>query len=209
MPTRRELLLACASLALPVDSALALDRADASRRYRLWLVQLSDDLARMAADVGASGSLTPAQVEQYCGNSIVPKSRGAALLVQLSERASPRRRSHRQANRYLDHTAIMLALLHSSVPAGDGGGFPENPGSRFAAIDSRVWYMHVDGGEKLHGYFADQRRFPHYLLPPSGTLERQAYPFLLFDDGHESIRLAGVSEEWMGAVVALYNNQFS
>jgi hypothetical protein len=69
--------------------------------------------------------------------------------------------------------------------------------------------MHVGGRDALQAYFNDKTHFPMYQLPPNGTLRRHAYPFLLFDESGDAVRLAGFGAEWMGAVIHLQRKQYS
>ena len=113
-----------------------------------------------------------------------------------------------RANRNAHQGSVALHLFDSALPAGYGGRFPESPGSGFPSDKYSVWYMHISKGAALQSYFDDKQKFPSFALPPDGKLVRNAYPFLLFEDSNESLRIAGIGAEWMGAVVQLYNEQF-
>ncbi|WP_233461652.1 hypothetical protein [Achromobacter insolitus] len=60
--------------------------------------------------------------------------------------------------------------------------------------------MHVDGDGRLEPYFNNPEVFKPYRLPQAGPLERNAYPFLLFEDRDGKLRLGGVSREFWDLV---------
>lgn len=64
------------------------------------------------------------------------------------------------------------------------------------------------GTRTAERYFSDPKRFKPYHLPPPGTLERNAYPFLLMDDRHGALRLGGVSAEFWNLIATLHGTQF-
>jgi hypothetical protein len=68
--------------------------------------------------------------------------------------------------------------------------------------------MHIHGGDRLQRYFEDERAFKPYHLPPDGQLERNAYPFMMFEAKTGDLRFGGFGSEWFGAVQRLDNMQF-
>lgn len=208
MLTRRDFLAAGAALAVPCAAAGSLALDSANVRYQRWIVQLNSDLSALTAHVKGPAAITEADIDKWCSTSIVPRSRAALLFSQWLTEFTANRAASLHASRNAQLGSVALHLFDSALPAGYGGRFPELPGSRFASDRYSVWYMHISKGAQLQSYFDDKERFPCYQLPPDGKLLRNAYPFLLFDDGSDALQLAGVGAEWMGAVIQLYNAQF-
>lgn len=73
------------------------------------------------------------------------------------------------------------------------------------AKDLSVWYLHVDVGDMTNTYLLSSGAFTPYRLPPAGTFERRAYPFLLMDTRDGALRLGGISAELWGLVAWLQN----
>ncbi|MNR04455.1 hypothetical protein D3C85_1204190 [compost metagenome] len=97
-----------------------------------------------------------------------------------------------------------MGVLESAIPAGQGGIYPETEAS-LKGPDLTVWYMHVDVGDMTNTYLLSPQNFTPYRLPPAGTLERKAYPFLLMESREGALRLGGVSGELWGLIVHLHN----
>ena len=209
MTTRRVSLLAGLSLALTRFPALGSSSDSAAVRYRAWLEQFKRDIARLHAYVGSEGSVSEDQVGGMCGASIAPHSRAALMVSEWIADERDNGNGRRRSTRYADLETVVLSLLELSIPAGLGGLFPEQHGSRFPSELFTVWYMHVRGPDALTSYFEDKSQFPQYALPPHGVLKRRAYPFILFEDSGNALRLAGIGAEWMGAAVHLYEKQYA
>lgn len=204
--TRRTALLCGLACATP---AWAFDRVAAGRRYRDWLRRLHAELAQLDRELPRAQAVAPADVDRFCVSSIVPASRASGTIAQLLSEA----RRHGATSRsgeivFLGSLRVVLGLLGASMPAGQGGRFPEEAGSAFAGTALNAWYMHVHAGEALERYFGEGGRFKPYRLPQDGELVRDAYPFLLFDDREAALRFGGFSSEWWGAVETLYHRQF-
>lgn len=209
MATRRVSLLAGLSLALTGFSARGAGADSASVRYRAWLEQFKRDMARLHAHAGKEGGASEEQVGSMCVASIVPHSRAALMVSEWVTGEGDNGSTRRRRTRYADVATVAMALLDHSIPAGLGGLFPEQTGSRFPSGRFTVWYMHVREPDALKSYFEDKSVFPIYALPPHGVLKRHAYPFLLFEDSGAALRLAGIGAEWMGAAVHLYKKQYA
>ena len=209
MTSRREFLWISAAFALPCAAAPTRALVGANERYRLWLVQLHADLAQLVAQTKGSRHISEGQIEKFCSKSIVPHSRGAHLLSELLSGAAERRQQGRARGHYAGPEMLTLQLLDLSVPAGYGGLFPEPAGSRFPSNRYSVWYMHLSAGDMLETYFEDKSLFSPYALPPDGQLRRKSFPFLLFETIGSTLRLAGASDEWFGAVNYLIQKQYS
>lgn len=209
MSMRRNLIINGAMLALSGTPVWGLNADSASLRYRSWLVQFRRDLAQLSKVVTDVIGASEEQVGMICKNSVAPHSRAVSMVSGWMKEGSEINNARRSARRYADWSSIALLLFEDSVPVGYGGLFPEAPGSRFPSGRFSVWYMHIGGPESLQAYFDDRAQFPNYKLPPNGTLKRHTYPFLLFEDTGNTLRLAGVGAEWMGAAVYLHRKQYS
>ena len=209
MTSRREFFWISAAFALPCAAARARAMDGANERYRQWLAQLHADLAQLAAQTKGAVGISQDQIENFCSKSIVPHSRGAHLFSELLTGAAERRSESGARVRYAGQEMVTLQLFDVSVPAGYGGLFPEAAGSKFPSNRFSVWYMHLDAGEMLEPYFKDKSLFSPYALPPDGQLRRKSFPFLLFETIGSTLRLAGASDEWFGAVNYLIQKQYS
>ena len=187
--------------------AWAFDRVKEGERYRQWYAQLQKDIETLREQVPSGKPLSNEDVERWCANSLVPGSRAIENLRSWLSSGSGVSAAGGGIV-IVGPTAIIMSLLESSIPAGQGGLFPEKEGSAFPDKALTVWYMHISGGSILQPYFADGRSFKPYRLPPPGVLERDAYPFLLFEDRGGRLRFGGVSQEWFGAVQYLHSIQF-
>jgi hypothetical protein len=205
MPTRRNVLLTGAAFAMVGTPTWGFDADSAPLRYRNWVTRFRHDIEMLRAGVAGTAGASEEQVGINCSSSIVPHSRATLMVSEwLTDLAHKR-----DASRYAGLSFIAILLLEDSVPAGYGGLFQEAPEIRFPSGRFSVWYMHVGGPDALQAYFDDKTQFPHYELPATGTLKRHAYPFLLFEDTGNALRLAGISAEWMGAAIYLQRKQYS
>lgn len=196
-------LWACAAMAQDFD------RVAAGTQYRSWLQQFHTDLQATLREVPRDEDITIAQVNRWCAGSVVPGSRAAGNVVQWLN--ASRQHGERTVSGEIVYRGPMTVLLHlfrSSIPAGEGGLYPEPEGSPYPDGQLSVWYMHIHSGDLLQDYFDHPKRFAPYRLPPAGVLERNAYPFLLFQLHEGRLRFGGVGQEWWGAFETLYNKQF-
>ncbi|TCW77894.1 hypothetical protein C5O80_32420 [Burkholderia sp. SRS-46] len=183
----------------------AFDRAAEAQRYRAWLAQFEADFATLQQRRASGTPVTDEALEQIFAKSVVPKSRAVPLLKTVAEHVGA---SAGAGFAVAGAGRIFFDVLRASVPAGEGGIYPEND-PKIAARDLTVWYMHVGtGGDTAERYFSDPKRFNPYHLPPPGTLERNAYPFLLMDDRHGTLRLGGVGAEFWNLIATLHGTQF-
>ncbi|WP_063900976.1 hypothetical protein [Burkholderia ubonensis] len=183
----------------------AFDRAAEAQRYRAWLAQFEADFATLQQRSASGGPISDDEFERIFAKSVVPKSRAVPLLKTVAEHAGV---SAGAGFAVAGAGRIFFDVLRESVPAGEGGIYPETD-PKIAARDLTVWYMHIGtGGETAERYFSDPKRFKPYHLPPPGTLERNAYPFLLMDDRHGALRLGGVSAEFWNLIATLHGTQF-
>lgn len=198
--------LLCCALLMGAAPVSAFDRVKEGERYRQWYAQLQKDIESLLAHVPSGAPLTNEDIERWCANSLVPGSRAIHNLRDwLSGGAGISRAGGGIA--IVGPTTILISLLESSIPAGQGGLFPEKEGSGFPDKTLTVWYMHIPGNSVLQPYFDDARNFKPYRLPAEGVLERNAFPFLLFEDKGGRLRFGGVSQEWFGAVQYLHGIQ--
>lgn len=203
---RRQWLLSAASMVLLNGQAFAFNRVQAGERYRRWLQQLKEDIGVLATQLPPDEPVLVEYVDTWCSKSIVPGSRAAQNFsewINLSWLEGERRVSGEIA--FFGRLSVAMHLLEASIPAGEGGLFPEPELSPYPDRALSVWYMHIDAGGLLDRYF--DTLTPH-RLPPAGTLERNVYPFLLFEDRGAALRLGGVSREWFGAMQSAYDLQF-
>lgn len=209
MSTRRDFLLTGVTLAIAGTPSWGFEAERTTLRYRNWLSRFQRDLVELGADLAVKPGVSDDRVGIICKSSIVPHSRAALMISEWLAEVADKRDDHRGARRYVGLDSVVMLLLEDSVPAGFGGLFPETSESRFPSNRFSVWYMHIGGPEALQAYFDDKAQFPNYQLPPNGTLKRHAYPFLLFEDAGNMLRLAGIGAEWMGAAVYLHRKQYA
>jgi len=194
-------------LILAAGPAHAFDRIAASTQYQQWLVQLKSDINTVYRQVPREQEISKADIARWCAESVVPGSRGEDNLAEWlnSNRGQP---SHTRSGEiiYVSAFRVLMNLFEASIPAGDGGIFPEPVGSPYPDLKLHAIYMHIDGGESLERYFKEA--FIPYRLPPEGKVERDAYPFLLFEQSKGKLRFGGVGKEWWGAFQRIYNVQF-
>lgn len=196
----RRALAACLCLAwLFAGSASAedFDRAAELKRYRTWLAVFTQDMDRLAA---ARSPLNDAQLDTLFEKSVVPGSRAAGFIRE----AFTRRNSNGDYRPQYGPRPVFLGVLASGIPAGQGGTYPESDAA-FKGADLTVWYLHVDVGDMTNTYLLSSGHFTPYRLPPAGTFERNAYPFLLMESRGGALRLGGVSTELWGLVAWLHN----
>ncbi len=204
---RRRLMTALVCSGALASPALAFDRVAQKKRYGVWLQSLRADLNELRRRVPDGEEVTLEHVAEWCQRSVVPGSRFAQNLAQLVTQA--RAQSNVPGRRHRGTLDVTLLTFRSAIPAGQGGMFPEPQDSGFSDGTLRVWYMHIHDHGHLAGYFKDPSHFDPYRLPPDGQLQRKAYPFLLFEDQPDRLRLGGVSAEWHGAVTRIFDIQFT
>lgn len=168
--------------------AQGFDRQAENQRYRQWLSDFKQDLERLrqSPDPGS------ADVDSLFARTLVPGSRATQLARELAK--APGGTTSGEIH-FVGIPRIFLAVLSDAVVAGDGGVYPETQAA-YGKDTLRVRYMHVDGGGRLEPYFNNPDVFKPYRLPETGILERDAYPFLLFEDRDGKLRLGGVSKEF-------------
>lgn len=208
--TRRACLRAGLCIGLTAGQRVwAFDRASEGQRYRRWLADFQRDVRRLATEVTADTALTLEHVHRCCASTVVPHSRAASNVLEWVGSSRPTRRSGSYGEiAWAGPLQLVLRVLSLSVPAGNGGLYPEPAGSDLPDRALSVWYMHINGGEDLQRYFDHPKSFAPYHLPPDGQLERKAYPFLLFEDQPTGLRWGGIGQEWFGAIQSLYDMQF-
>jgi hypothetical protein len=173
------------------------NRAAELARYRSWLKDFTQDLDRLSA---TRRPLSDAQLDEMFARTVVPGSRAAGFIRQTFARRGT-------DGTYTAQTGprrVLLGVLNSGIPAGQGGRYPETDPALDVA-DLTVWYLHVDVGDMTNTYLLSGEHFTPYRLPPPGKLERKAYPFLLMQTDHGALRLGGVSSELWGLIVYLHN----
>jgi len=196
----RRVLTACLCLAwLLAGNAMAqeFDRAAELKHYRAWLDVFTQDMDRLAA---TREPLTDAQLDALFERSVVPGSRGAGFI----RGAFARQTGDGAYRSHYGPRPVFMGVLESGIPAGQGGRYPETDDT-LASTDLTVWYLHVDVGDMTNTYLLSSGQFTPYRLPPAGTFERKAYPFLLMESREGALRLGGVSAELWGLVTWLHN----
>lgn len=190
--TRLLLLAFLLSLCCGAAAAQPFDLQAENARYRQWLADFRADLLRLRQ----SPDPAAADIDSLFARTIVPGSRATQLVKTLGEAPGD---STSGEIHFAGFARVFLAALADSVVAGDGGDFPETQ-AKYQKHVLRVRYMHVDGDGRLEPYFNNPEVFKPYRLPQAGTLERNAYPFLLFEDRDGKLRLGGVSREFWDLV---------
>ncbi|QVQ24509.1 hypothetical protein [Achromobacter deleyi] len=184
---------------LLAGSATAQDfnRAAELQRYRTWLKDFTQDMDRLSA---TRRPISGEQLDAMFERTVVPGSRAAGFIRgTFTQRGSDGAYVPRYGPR-----PVFMGVLESAIPAGQGGIYPETEAA-LKGPDLTVWYMHVDVGDMTNAYLLSPENFTPYRLPPSGTLERKAYPFLLMESREGALRLGGVSGELWGLIVYLHN----
>jgi len=195
--------LGCASKAVA-----AFDKAVASVQYREWYARLQADIATLDKQVPAGQQVTEADVARLCESSVVPGSRGTKnLAVWLNHaRKSPSHTVHGEIV-IVGEFLVLMHMFEQAIPVGEGGLFPETPGNGFPDRGLKVIYMDTHGCDGLDSASVGEL-FKPYHLPPAGILERDAYPFLLFEEINGLLRYGGMGREWMGVLRDIYSTQF-
>ena len=173
------------------------NRAAELLRYRTWLTAFKQDLDRLSA---TSRPLSETELDALFTRTVTPGTRGAGFIRQaFTQRGGEGGYFPRPGPR-----AVLMAVLDSAIPAGQGGIYPEADPA-LNVTDLTVWYLHVDVGDMANTYLLSGEHFTPYRLPPPGKLERNAYPFLLMDTRDGALRLGGVSSELWGLIAYLHN----
>ena len=195
--------LGCASKALA-----AFDRLVASERYRAWYARMQADIATVDKQVPAGQQITEADVAHLCEGSVVPGSRGTKnLVVWLNQaRKNPSHTVHGEIA-IVGEFLVLMHMFEQATPAGEGGLFPETQGNRFPDRSLQVIYMDTRSCDGIDSASVGEL-FKPYHLPPAGILERDAYPFLLFEEKDGRLRYGGMGREWLGVLHNIYSTQF-
>ncbi|HZX32188.1 MAG TPA: tetratricopeptide repeat protein, partial [Rhodocyclaceae bacterium] len=118
-----------------------------------------------------------AKLRLVFGDVVDAGPKGDALLLSLLEPSSPR---------FISPMGVMLqGVVNTACPVGYGGTF--NDGGR----DVELWYVdfRFDGADVL-------KAFREAALPPFGSLERDAFPALVFvRDGQQRLKWYAISRE--------------
>ncbi|MFY3139782.1 hypothetical protein ACOTFI_24105 [Achromobacter xylosoxidans] len=173
------------------------DRVAELARYRAWLTVFKHDLLQLSE---ARRALSGAELDAMFARSVVPGSRGAAFVRQTFTRPA----AEGAFSPFHGPRRVLMAVLDSAIPAGQGGRYPESDPA-LDGTDLTVWYLHVDVGDMANTYLLSEEHFKPYRLPPAGTLERDAYPFVLMDTRGATPRLGGISAELWGLIAYLHN----
>lgn len=187
----------------------AFDRAAAGAAYEQWFEHFIADVGHLRNALIDNPDLTPEDVDRICAASIAPHSRMSAFILDLAQN-SVRQGDVHSGGEIVSFGPLYLLqyFLAESLPAGDGGLWPEPDAKQFPTTDVRVLYVHINGGSILAGHLNNPDYFAPYHLPPDGVLQRKAYPFLLFQNQQGRLRLAGLGQEYWGALNYLYSIQF-
>lgn len=205
----RSILFCGMGLLLCCLPAQGFDRIAAGTQYRQWLAQLKTDIGTLQKNVPTDREITQADVEHWCAQSVVPGSRGVINItswLNLSRHQPAYSVSGEIV--FSGPMVVLMRLLEQEIPAGDGGLFPEAAGSSFPDHLLHVVYMHVHSSDSDERFFSQSDTFKPYHLPLEGQLERQAYPFLLFEQNEARWRFGGISAEWWAVAQYFYNVQF-
>jgi hypothetical protein len=189
----------CLGCLLAGSAAMAQDfnRAAELKRYRTWLKEFQQDMDRLSA---TRRPISGEQLDAMFERTVVPGSRAAGFIRgTFTQRGGDGAYVPRYGPR-----PVFMGVLESAIPAGQGGIYPETEAA-LKGPDLTVWYMHVDVGDMTNTYLLSPQNFTPYRLPPAGTLERKAYPFLLMESREGALRLGGVSGELWGLIVHLHN----
>ncbi|MFD4839734.1 hypothetical protein ACFWP0_19675 [Achromobacter sp. NPDC058515] len=184
---------------LLAGSAMAhgFNRAAELQRYRAWLKDFTQDMDTLSA---TRRPVSAEQLDAMFARTVVPGSRAAGFIRgAFTQRVADGAYFPQYGPR-----PVFMGVLESAIPAGQGGIYPETEAA-LQGQDLAVWYMHVDVGDMANTYLLSPENFTPYRLPPAGTLERKAYPFLLMESREGALRLGGVSSELWGLIAYLHN----
>jgi hypothetical protein len=197
-----------AGLGCAPKAGAAFDRLVASERYRAWYGRLQADIATVDKEVPVGQQVTEADVARLCKSSVVPGSRGVKnLAVWLNHaRKSPSGSVHGEIF-IVGQFLVLMHLFEQATPVGEGGLFPETPGNGFPDRSLQVIYMDTLGCDGMDSASAGEL-FKPYHLPPAGMLERDAYPFLLFEEKDGRLRYGGMGREWLAVLKNIHSTQF-
>ena len=203
-----------------------LDRLAARDQYRDWYARFLTDmrsLESLSRDPDQLGPVSAKQDNSFAAQlyprrdiaietinrvftqSVVPDSRAANLIQGFAQRPEMFRGSQTDPP-LVGEGMVMMNLLQHALPAGYGGAY-RNDKPIPADEGSFVWYMHLPSGEGTASIFEDGKLFTPYHLPPDGVLERKAYPFLLFREKQGKLYLAGISQELLSVISAMWATQ--
>lgn len=200
--------LCLAGLSCVSNTEPAFDRLVSSERYRAWYARLQTDIATVGKQVPAGQQVTEADVARLCAGSVVPGSRGTSNLADWLNQArkSP---SHTVSGEIvlIGKFLVLMHMFEQATPVGEGGLFPETPGTGFPDRSLRVIYMETKGCDGLNSVSVSEL-FKPYHLPPDGILERDVYPFLLFEEKEGRLRYGGMGREWRAVFQRIFSTQF-
>lgn len=185
----------CSKAAMPWSQAQA--RRDYARWLAAWLPTWRSVLQGRQPSKAASEGWRQHQADPSRAMSTLSAvtSRPEALLSDIGFDA--------QRNPKVALGDALIKWISRAEPAGDGGIYPE-PEVEFASQCAQVWYVRWPELDKLMRGRPAKAGQPFALglgMPPAGTLERQAYPFLTFSRGADrGLQLSGVSREFLQAV---------
>lgn len=178
--------------------AQAFDRQAQTQRFARWVSDFQRDFRKL----DGVRNPTDADIERIFADTIVPGSRAVTFVRQMSEQPEG---STAGGIAFAGPRRLVLSVLRQAVVAGDGGPYTDAPPGK-APQQLRAWYLHIDGGGMLEPLFADREIYTDYRLPATGTLEREVYPFLLFQEG-PTLRLGAITREFWAVIQYLDNKQ--
>jgi len=186
----------------------AFDRAVASERYRAWYARLQADIATVGKQVPAGQQITETDVARLCESSVVPGSRGTRNLADWLNQAR-KNPSHTVSGEIviIGKFLVLMHMFEQATPVGEGGLFPETPGNGYPDRSLQVIYMETKGCDGVDSISVGEL-FKPYHLPPAGMLERDAYPFLMFEEKDGRLRYGGMGREWWGVFQNIFSTQF-
>ncbi len=196
--------LALASLSAQAQSGF--DRVKQGERYRAWLTQFEADLQQYRQRLARGGAQSTDEVAAIFHRTLVPDSRAVRNVQQIFGTGEP---DYSRGGEiiFVGAAPLLLGQLRRSLPAGAGGDYPEEAQSPFPPGLS-VWYMHIDSSDAIDDRCFGPGVFDTYHLPPSGTFERKAYPFLVFEDRRPALRLGGISAEFVAVLQCVDQTQY-
>lgn len=187
------------------QSTLAFDRGMAGEEYRQWLRVFLKDAQALRDALGRNPNLEIDEIDRICEASLAPHSRATFLLREMMIGTAQSGEAPNRREIFLISN-MFGRILEYSIPSGDGGLWKEPRSDQYSMQDVRVMYMHVQVDEDA---FTATRGFLDYHLPPNGVLERNVYPFLMFQRHEGQLRLAGVGSEYWGLLRYVINVGFS
>ena len=179
------------------------DERAASKKYASWV----KDWAKLWRPVLRGDPLSN---DDRWAALVAPQSRAFYTLVQLRQDEESVVRSLGVTVKGPPKATLVRHFVDwmlKARPVRFGGIYPESD-ARMAGLCAEIWYVQLPGVEARLASPGMRTPLPEpYVLPPEGTLQRGAYPFLTFQQDPKGLQLAGISREFLQMIWWLEGGQ--